>query len=163
MTTFNITRSNDQANSNLLLVGVAIVAIIAAAIAFAPALFSSSTVAVEGAPFGNGSNDGNFTIVTGDGRIEGTSPNLAIYPNGDVENFASSDIVAPSFSMNAACDPNFVEPSPLDAAGNYVYSDADGILIAYSSSAHAIIVREKDVEFYLDLADCSWGKFLIPS
>ncbi len=159
MTTFNISRNNEQANSNVLLIGIALVAIVAVIVAFAPALFSSSTVAVEGAPFGNNSNDGNFTVTTKDDvRIEGTSPNLNMWPNYS-EN--SIFIDSPGLSLTIDCDTDSVEG--LDAAGNAVLVDAGGVKIAYSSSDDLYFVTEKDVVFVIDGATCEVTKVLLPS
>lgn len=158
MTTFNISRNNEQANSNVLLIGIALVAIIAVIVAFAPALFSSSTVAVEGAPFGNNSNDGNFTVTTGDSRIEGTSPNLNMWPN---ESENSIFIDSPGLSLTIDCDIDSVEG--LDAAGNAVLVDAGGVQIAYSSSDDLYFITEKDVVFVIDGATCEVTKVLLPS
>jgi len=156
MTTFNITRNNDKANNNILLIGIAAVAIVAVIIAFAPALFSTSTVAVEGAPFGNGSNDGNFTVTTADGRLEGTTPNLTIYPSSDGATIITGDGV-----VEVTCGAGFVVPETNEIGiSSYLEGDVD---VYYSATFNTITVVEKDVAFVLDLDTCDWSKFLIPS
>ncbi len=159
MTTFNIVRSNDKANSNMLFVGIAVIAILAAIVAFAPSLFSS-TVAVESAPFGfNSPQDGNFQFnpavpTFSDLRLDGIGgTTAAVYATGEDSGWVVIPIPAGSGeSLSVPCP--FTPPAELDAAGNAVLGQVGNVLVAYSSANNVVIFRSGNYQTVLDLSTC---------
>lgn len=155
MTTFNIIRSNDKANSNILLVGIAVIAILAAIVAFAPALFSS-TVAVESAPFGfNSPQDGNFQFnpavpTFSDFRLDGIGGSTAaVY--WTIDGWVVVPIPQGSGEAVVVKWPDFTAPIELDAAGNAILGEVGNILVAYSSSDNVVVFRSGNYQTVLDL------------
>ena len=158
MTTFNITRSNNQASSNILLIGIAVIAILAVIVAFAPALFTSS-VAVESAPFGfNSPQDGNFQFnpavpTFSDLRLDGIGgTTAAVYFNGS--GWSVIPIPAGAGESIVVTCPGFVPPAELDANGNVIIGTVGNILVAYSSVNNVVVFRSGDYQTVLDVATC---------
>jgi hypothetical protein len=159
MTTFNISRSNDNANSNILLGGIAIIAILAVIVAFAPALFSS-TIAVDSAPFGSNSpQDGNFQFnpavpTFSDLRLDGIGgTTAAVYSTGETSGWVVIPIPAGSGEAVSVPCP-FTPPAELDPSGNAVLGQVGNVLIAYSSSANEVYFRSGGYETVLSLDTC---------
>jgi hypothetical protein len=160
MTTFNITRSNDKASSNVLLLGIAIIAILAVVVAFAPALFSSS-VAVESAPFGfNSPQDGNFQFgpavpTFSDLRLDGMGGTTAAIYSSSSGDGGWVVMPIPQGSADALVVPcPFTPPSDLDANGNAVLGQVGNVFVAYSSSANEVYFRSGGYETVLSLDTC---------
>ena len=145
MTTFNITRSNDKASSNVLLLGIAIIAILAVVVAFAPALFSSSFAG--NFPF-------NPTVPTfSDQRLPGMGGTTAAIYRDEAGGWIVMPIPNGSGpSLVVPCP--FTPPAGLDHAGNAVLGTVGNVVVAFSSSANEVYFRSDGYETVLNLTTC---------